>query len=167
VREGDALTAETRLRLENAVQAFDPNLSTRVATVHSDDGRSVWTVFNVLGREQPRPSITVVAPPDSPQPASVQRVKVAGNVQAALLLAKEPVIFPVLAQAAQVSGVVHLAVIVRPDGTVQEVHSLGGPALLISAAMDAVKQWVYRPARLNGQPVEVETTVDVNFNLSQ
>jgi protein TonB len=50
---------------------------------------------------------------------------------------------------------------------VQEIHSLGGPALLIMSAMDAVKQWVYRPTLLNGQPVQVETTIDVNFTLNQ
>jgi len=50
---------------------------------------------------------------------------------------------------------------------VQEIRSLDGPALLIQSAMDAVKQWVYRPTLLNGQPVQVETTVDINFTLSQ
>jgi protein TonB len=76
-------------------------------------------------------------------------------------------VYPDLAKSARVEGVVHLAVIIAPDGTIQEIHSLGGPALLITAAMDAVKQWVYRVTLLNGQPVQVETTVDINFTLNQ
>jgi protein TonB len=58
--------------------------------------------------------------------------------------------------------VVHLAAVIGADGHVQELHSLGGPALLIQAAMDAVKEWVYQPS-----PTAVETTIDVNFTLNQ
>jgi protein TonB len=113
-----------------------------------------------------------VAPPPPPPPvvkkeAPVQRIKVGGNVQAAMVLKKIQPVYPQLAKSARVSGVVHLAAIIAKDGTIQELHSLGGPALLIQAAMDAVKQWVYRPTLLNGEPVQVETTIDVNFTLNQ
>src|ERR1017187_1877348 len=112
------------------------------------------------------------APPPPPPPpvkkdAAPIRIKVGGNVQGALILKKTPPIYPQLAKSARVSGVVHLAAIISKDGTIQELHSLGGPALLIQAAMDAVKQWVYRPTMLNGEPVQVETTIDVNFTLNQ
>jgi protein TonB len=63
--------------------------------------------------------------------------------------------------------VVRLAVLIAKNGTIQEIHSLDGPALLIQAAMDAVKQWVYKPTFLNGEPVAVESTIDVNFTLNQ
>jgi len=53
------------------------------------------------------------------------------------------------------------------DGRVSELHALSGPPLLIQAAIDAVRQWVYRPTLLNGNPVEVETTIDINFTLNQ
>jgi periplasmic protein TonB len=116
--------------------------------------------------------IPTAAPPPPPPPAvkkeaPVQRIKVGGNVQAAMVMKKVQPIYPALAKSARVSGVVHLAAIIAKDGTIQELHSLGGPALLISAAMDAVKQWVYRPTLLNGEPVQVETTIDVNFTLNQ
>jgi len=88
-------------------------------------------------------------------------------VQSAMIVSKAPPVYPELAKSARVQGVVHLAVIIAKDGTVQEIHSLGGPAMLIQAAMDAVKQWVYKPTLLNGEPVNVETTVDVNFTLNQ
>jgi len=92
---------------------------------------------------------------------------VGGNVQGAMIIRKTPPIYPQLAKSARVSGVVHLAAIIAKDGTIQELHSLGGPALLIQAAMDAVKTWVYKPTMLNGEPVQVETTIDVNFTLNQ
>jgi len=117
--------------------------------------------------------IPAAAPPPPPPPpavkkeAPVQRIKVGGNVQAAMVIKKIQPTYPALAKSARVSGVVHLAAIIAKDGTIQELHSLGGPALLIQAAMDAVKQWVYRPTLLNGEPVQVETTIDVNFTLNQ
>jgi protein TonB len=98
---------------------------------------------------------------------TVQRIKIGGNVQGAKIIRKPPPVYPQLAKSARVSGVVHLAAIIAKDGTIQELHSLGGPALLIQAAMDAVKQWVYQPTMLNGEPVQVETTIDVNFTLNQ
>jgi protein TonB len=110
-------------------------------------------------------------PPPPPPPAkkveTVQRIKVGGNVQGAMIISKPPPVYPQLAKSARVQGVVHLAAIIAKDGTIQELHSLGGPALLIQAAMEAVKRWVYKPTMLNGEPVQVETTIDVNFTLNQ
>ena len=53
------------------------------------------------------------------------------------------------------------------DGTVQQLDVLSGPEELVQAATDAVKQWVYKPSLLNGNPVQVETTIDVNFTLNK
>jgi protein TonB len=118
-------------------------------------------------------AVPSAAPPPPPPPPpvakkeTITRIKVGGNVQGAMILRKTPPVYPQLAKSARVSGVVHLAAIIAKDGTIQELHSLGGPALLIQAAMDAVKTWVYRPTMLNGEPVQVETTIDVNFTLNQ
>jgi TonB family protein len=148
VHEGDTFSAETSKSVGQAVKDFDEHLSVRY-----QGGAS-----NAL-------SIQILAP--GAQPPAPQRIKVGGNVQAAMVVTKVTPVYPDLAKSARVEGVVHLAVIIAPDGTIQEIHSLGGPALLITAAMDAVKQWAYRPTLLNGQPVQVETTVDVNFTLAQ
>jgi protein TonB len=117
------------------------------------------------------PSAAPPPPPPPPPPAqkavTPQRIKVGGNVQGAMIIRKTAPVYPPLAKSARVSGVVHLAAIIAKDGTIQELHSLGGPALLIQAAMDAVKTWVYKPTMLNGEPVQVETTIDVNFTLNQ
>jgi len=116
--------------------------------------------------------IPSAAPPPPPPPpvkkeAAPTRIKVGGNVQSAMIIRKTPPTYPQLAKSARVSGVVHLAAVISKDGTIQELHSLGGPALLIQAAMDAVKTWIYKPTMLNGEPVQVETTIDVNFTLNQ
>jgi protein TonB len=58
-------------------------------------------------------------------------------------------------------------VIIGKDGTVQDIQAVSGEPLLVEAAIDVVRQWVYKPTWLNGNPVEVSTVVDVNFTLSQ
>ena len=56
---------------------------------------------------------------------------------------------------------------IAKDGTIQELQVVNGHPLLVPAALEAVKQWVYQPTLLNGEPVEVITQIDVNFTLSQ
>jgi len=151
-----------------------PPPSTGVAGVVGGVGSGVagGTVGGVLGgiiggipsAAPPPPPPPPAAPKKDPTP---QRIKIGGNVQGAKIIRKPSPVYPQLAKSARVSGVVHLAAIIAKDGTIQELHSLGGPALLIQAAMDAVKQWVYQPTMLNGEPVQVETTIDVNFSLNQ
>jgi protein TonB len=60
-----------------------------------------------------------------------------------------------------------LNAIIGKDGTIQNLQVASGHPLLVPAALDAVKQWVYKPTLLNGEPVEVITQIDVNFTLSQ
>ena len=95
----------------------------------------------------------------------ITRIKVGGNVQGAKIVKKIPPVYPQLAKSARVSGVVHLAAIIAKDGTIQELQYVSGPALLMRAAMDAVHEWRYHPTMLNGEPVEVDTTIDVVFSL--
>ena len=73
--------------------------------------------------------------------------------------------YPALAKMARVSGVVHLLGVIAKDGTIQNLQLISGPPLLARAAMEAVRQWVYEPTLLNGQPVEVIAPIDVNFTL--
>ena len=73
--------------------------------------------------------------------------------------------YPALARSARVQGTVHLLGVVSKDGTIQKLQVLGGHPLLVAAAVDAVKQWVYRPTLLNGEPVEVIAPIDVIFTL--
>jgi protein TonB len=64
-----------------------------------------------------------------------------------------------------VSGTVILHAIIGKDGSIKELQYISGPPLLLKSAMDAVKEWRYKPTQLNGEPVEVDTTIDVVFTL--
>jgi protein TonB len=108
-------------------------------------------------------------PPPKPveKPKEVQRIKVGGNVQAANLIRKVVPVYPPLAKQARISGVVRFTAIIGRDGAIQNLTLISGHPLLVPAATEAVKQWLYRPTLLNGEPVEVITQIDVNFTLSQ
>ena len=106
-------------------------------------------------------------PPAAPKPVTPQRIRVGGNVQQAKLIRQPKPIYPPLAKQARISGVVRLNAIIGKDGTIQNLTVESGHPLLVPAAMEAVKQWVYAPTLLNGEPVEVVTQIDVNFTLSQ
>jgi periplasmic protein TonB len=74
--------------------------------------------------------------------------------------------YPLPAKSARIQGEVVLTAIIGKDGCIQNLHVLKGAPMLVKAAMEAVEQWRYRPYLLNGNPVEVETQVTVNFVLS-
>jgi periplasmic protein TonB len=116
-------------------------------------------------------SVASAAPPPPPpkevKPVTPQRIRVGGNVQQAKLVRQPKPVYPPLAKQARIQGVVRLNAIISKDGTIQNLSVLSGHPLLVPAAMEAVKQWVYAPTLLNGEPVEVVTQIDVNFTLSQ
>ena len=105
-----------------------------------------------------------VAPPP---PKQQSRIRVGGNVTAARVLNRVNPVYPPLARQTRISGTVRLHAIIAKDGTVQQLEVMSGHPLLVQAALDAVRQWRYQPTLLNGEPVEVDTTVDVIFSLNQ
>jgi protein TonB len=94
-------------------------------------------------------------------------VRVGGNVVAANRISWVNPVYPAGAKQNRIEGTVKLEVLIDKDGHVANVTVTSGPAELTESASDAVSQWVYRPTLLNGKPVSVLTTVDVNFTLSQ
>ncbi len=107
------------------------------------------------------------APSDAPALAAPKRVNVSQGVAQGLLVHKVVPQYPVIAKQAHVQGSVVLQAVIAKDGSIENVQVVSGPATLASAAVNAVKQWRYKPYYLNGQPVEVQTTINVNFNLGQ
>jgi TonB family protein len=91
------------------------------------------------------------------------RIRVGGNVQVASLVHKVQPIYPDEARAAHLSGSVILHVIIAIDGTLQAITIDRGDPVLGKAAVDAVRQWRYKPTLLNGKPVEVDTTITIEF----
>jgi protein TonB len=108
-------------------------------------------------------STPVAVPRVAPPP---QRVRISQGVTEGMLVHKVQPIYPPLARQARIQGTVVLQAIISKTGTIENLHLVGGPPMLVPAAMDAVKQWRYRPYILNGEPVEVETQVTVNFTLA-
>jgi protein TonB len=82
-------------------------------------------------------------------------------------LTKVNPVYPPEAKANGVSGTVVLMAVIGKDGAVKSLNAVSGPPVLAAAAMDAVRQWTYKPYLLNGNPVEVDTTITVNFNLNR
>jgi len=106
-------------------------------------------------------------PPPPPKPVITGPVRVGGNVMAAKAIERPNPEYPAIAKAAHVQGTIVLHAIIAKDGTVQDLQYVSGPPLLMKAAMDAVKQWRYQPTQLNGEPVEVDTTIQVIFTLGE
>ena len=95
------------------------------------------------------------------------RVRVSSGVAAGLLKTRVSPVYPPLARQARIQGTVMLSVTVDQDGNVQDISLISGHPMLAPAAIEAVKQWKYRPYLLNGIPVNLETQVQVNFSLSE
>jgi protein TonB len=116
-------------------------------------------------------SSTAVAPPPPPPPVekkeTPKRIRVGGQVQQARLISQPKPIYPPLAKQARIQGTVKLEAVISKTGTIEELKVVSGHPLLVQAALEAVKQWRYQPTFLNNEPVEVATTIDVNFTLSQ
>jgi protein TonB len=89
------------------------------------------------------------------------------------ILPKDPLIhqvrpvYPKEAKSKRIQGTVKFDVVISKTGVVSELHVVSGNPILVSAAMDAVKQWRYAPTLLNGEAVDVKTTIDINFTLNQ
>jgi protein TonB len=101
-----------------------------------------------------------------PKVAAPQRVRVSAGVTSGLLVRKVNPVYPPLARQARISGTVVLRAVISKDGSIENLSLVSGHPMLAPAAIDAVKQWKYKPYLLNGEPVEVDTEVQVNFTLA-
>ena len=111
-------------------------------------------------------SSTPVAPPPPPK-VEIKRIRVGGNVISAMAISRPRPIYPPLARQARIQGTVRLEAEISKMGTIESLKVISGHPLLVQSALDAVRQWRYKPTILNGEPVPVATTIDVNFTLSQ
>jgi len=103
---------------------------------------------------------------DVPKVATPQRVRVSSGVSTGLLIKKVTPNYPPLAKQARIQGHVLLQAEISKEGTIENLQLISGHPMLAPAAIEAVKQWRYKPYLLNGEPVAVETQVDVVFSLS-
>jgi len=145
VHVGDSATADNMSKLNSAVKQFDEHLI------------AVWHVPTTSSEVE----VVITAPGAEP----AQRIMVGGQVQEANLIRKVAPVYPPLAQSARIQGHVVLEAVIGKDGSVQELKVVSGHPMLAPAAMEAARQWQYKPTLLNGNPVEVTTQIDINFTL--
>jgi periplasmic protein TonB len=103
------------------------------------------------------------APP--PKVATPQKLRVSSGVAEGLKIHDVTPTYPQMARIAHIQGDVLLQATISKSGVIENLHGVQGHPILIQAAMDAVKQWKYKPYILNGEPVEVETTIKVQFHM--
>ena len=107
--------------------------------------------------------ISSTAPP--PRVATPTKLRISSGVAEGLLVNKVEPQYPSMAKIAHVQGDVVLQATISKNGQIENLRAISGHPILIQAAMDAVKQWKYRPYALNGEPVEVDTTITVRFHM--
>lgn len=114
------------------------------------------------GDGMPPMEIRKPSPPLHPAPLHMSE----GVMEASLIHKVQPA-YPAIARAIHLAGTVRLRAIIAADGSIRQVEVISGNALLVQPTVAAVREWRYRPTRLNGEAVEVETLITVNFVLDQ
>jgi periplasmic protein TonB len=104
--------------------------------------------------------------PVVPKVATPQRIRVSQGVTQGMIIRRVQPAYPPLARQARIQGPVVLQAEIGKDGSIQNLRLISGHPMLAPAAIEAIKQWKYKPYILNGEPVEVETTITFNFTLS-
>ncbi len=145
------------IKIDHEAASSQPSM---VGVIGSDEtadgarGGSLNDLFRDIGTG------SAVVKPSTPPKLSISSGVMAGN-----LLEKTVPQYPAIAKAARIQGTVVLQATIAKDGAIQNLRVINGPPMLQQAAIDAVRSWRYKPYLLNGEPVEVETTINVVFNL--
>jgi len=103
----------------------------------------------------------------APVVATPKRLRISSGISEGMLTHRVEPAYPTIALRAHIQGSVTLSAIISKDGVIENLRLINGHPLLVPAALDAVKQWRYRPYVLNGEGLEVETTVIVNFHIDR
>ena len=135
------------------------------AIADAPDGRDLGVIGGTGPRARVANSIGDVAVAAPPIPAPSHPIKVSHWAEGNLIYRVQPV-YPPLARQARIQGAVQLRAIISKAGTIERLALESGHPMLATAAIDAVRQWRYRPYLLNDEPIEIETEITVNFVLS-
>lgn len=135
-------------------------VDTTISVVYTLGGKTLKDVMESASSQPPSDT----SQPDASAPTS-GRTHIGATVSAAQIIHQVAPIYPAIAKTAHISGTVVLHVIIAQDGTIKDLQYVSGPPLLMKSAIDAVRQWVYRPTLVNDNPVEVDTTVSVVYTL--
>ena len=170
-QESHVFTAPPRIPLKVAILNDDPSQRLDAAPEGVAGSVGPPTIPGALTElltniiPAPRPP----QPPHTAKPPETARapLKVSQGVQEAKLLRKVIPLYPPLAITTRTQGTVHLVGVIAKDGSIRDLQVIDGHPLLVRAALDAVKQWIYRPTSLNGEAVEVVAPIAVTFTLNR
>jgi protein TonB len=114
-------------------------------------------------------AIPILASRPQPPPVEEKPIvkRIHSSVNPATLVYRVEPVFPALLRQIHRSGKVELHAIIATDGSIQSLEVVSGDPLCVQSALDAVRQWRYRPTLLNGQPVEIDTSITVLYNVTQ
>lgn len=150
-----------------SVPAFDPGLYVHGALEGPSAVRAgIAAHAAAVAPPPPAEARRTAEAPKPPAERPAARVRMGGDVQAAKILNRVIPAYPPLARQARIAGVVELMGIISRDGRIQQLRVVSGHPLLVPAALEAVRQWTYRPTLLNGEPVEVIAPITVHFTLT-
>jgi TonB family protein len=172
--QGQPFNNQLMRQIEREAKGIDKHLAFKWSTTpEMENGQRAYTLrlsldtgFGVGGGVA-TPVLSAAPPVPDSSGNPPQRIRVGGNVQQMMLIEQPRPVYPMEAKKARIQGVVRLDAVIAKDGTMLNLSVDSGHPLLVSAALDAVKHWVYKPTLLNGEPVEVVTKIDVNFTLSR
>lgn len=170
-RAAPAPKVQTRSEIMNAELQAPSRIPTHISVVKESatppsfqasaiDSGAPRGMANILDSMGTGPPIVVKQAPAKPLP-------ITSRVMAGNLLLKTLPQYPAIARAAHIQGIVVLQATISKTGLIENLRAVSGPTWLRQAAIDAVQTWRYKPYLLNGDPVEVETTINVVFNLGE
>ena len=154
----DPFTAPPRIPTTIATN-IDPGPPPSADRGLPDSGLGTPSGIGDILRGQPAPLVV--------HPAPTGPVRISSGVASSIVIYKVLPVYPPIAKVAGVGGTVVLAAVISKQGTIENLRVVSGPPMLQQAARDAVSAWRYRPFLLNGEPVAVETTVNVVFSLGR
>jgi len=158
-------------RIEDPLTPMDPGVGVPYGTGLPGGGDGDGHFFDGILTTTPEPPKPTPVPraAERPKPAEtvIERRKVGGFVREPKLVYRVDPRYPDIAARAGISGVVILTGVIGVDGRIRELSVVSGNPLLAPAALAAVRQWLYQPTLLNGDPIEVETQIVVTFKLSR
>ena len=151
----------------NSVVLFQSQYLAKKIETQDASGRETDISVDLVENLDPFNDADFIPPPDANLQPVVRKVAISSGVAKSNRLGGDPVAYPPEARMNHVQGTVVLRATISTEGKIADLHVLSGPPELQAAAMEAVRSWRYRPYLLNGNPVEVETEINVVFSLSR
>jgi periplasmic protein TonB len=150
---------------QEITRVIDTPSSNLVNLPGTGNERGIASILHaVIDRLEEVPSPPVEPPPQAVEPEA-SPIRVSAGVQEGSLIHRVIPVYPATAKIARIEGVVVLEAVISKEGMVNSLRIISGHPLLTQAAIDAVRQWIYRPTLLSLEPVAVVTTITVTFSL--